>query len=286
MSYLKPEIFLIDCLTNTLAGGGKANFGVIDQLVQRDVASHLPQIHASSIKGAIKEFCSHNNMPDSDMLSVFGSAKKMQDGSTVSSTQVGEFKFLDAHLLTIPVRSNKAAFIHITSPEVLLLLRDFLSIYKIATPLQQDIDKICKLIGDNDANTAIAFTEQLAGAVLEDIELKAEYIKEIDKFFTQTLESILPGKTMLVSNAVFKTLTNDLHLPVIARNYLENGESANLWYEQVVPRKSRFWFSVLYPETRISVYNSLSGQLSLAPVQIGANASVGYGYTTIKSAIK
>ncbi|MDO4691973.1 MAG: type III-B CRISPR module RAMP protein Cmr4 [Porphyromonadaceae bacterium] len=67
-------------------------------------------------------------------------------------------------------------------------------------------------------------------------------------------------------------------LPVIARNKLNNGESQNLWYEEVVPAGSCFVFFVSGPEEYFDEFDKeLDGQL----VQIGANGSVGYGFCTI-----
>lgn len=78
----------------------------------------------------------------------------------------------------------------------------------------------------------------------------------------------------------FKKYNNNDELPVIARNCLENGVSKNLWYEQVLPRKSRLAFFILHDEDEIDeVFNSA---ITSVPVQIGANASVGYGICVIK----
>ena len=70
----------------------------------------------------------------------------------------------------------------------------------------------------------------------------------------------------------FNSLCGDDNLPIIARNCLENGESTNLWYEQVLPSQS-----VL--ATIIQTYNAEDLDiLNGAIVQIGANATIGYGY--------
>lgn len=71
---------------------------------------------------------------------------------------------------------------------------------------------------------------------------------------------------------------DDDRLPVIARNYLEDGISGNLWYEQVLPRKSRLASFVLYDgEMDPSFVKAVSDSI----VQIGANATVGYGLCKI-----
>lgn len=61
-------------------------------------------------------------------------------------------------------------------------------------------------------------------------------------------------------------------LPVIARNFLDNGVSKNLWYEQVVPRESVFVTCIQAPD------DSLINKLDDVVVQLGGNATVGYGF--------
>lgn len=61
-------------------------------------------------------------------------------------------------------------------------------------------------------------------------------------------------------------------LPVIARNFLDNGVSKNLWYEQIVPRESVFVTCIQAPD------DSLINKLDDAVVQLGGNATVGYGF--------
>ena len=65
-------------------------------------------------------------------------------------------------------------------------------------------------------------------------------------------------------------------LPVIARNSV--GEQTNLWYEEVVPHKSIFYFAVVAStnesENLLEIFtDSVRGKI----IQFGANASVGYG---------
>lgn len=107
------------------------------------------------------------------------------------------------------------------------------------------------------------------------------------------------GQYMGVAGIVFPEFTEeeqgvltDAHksLPIIARNYLKNGESKNLWYEEVVPAESRFVFFVTYPENTgkekpediFKKFDALlTGEKSI--VQIGANSSVGYGLCKISN---
>ena len=85
-------------------------------------------------------------------------------------------------------------------------------------------------------------------------------------------------KTNKCSYKDFKKYSDEL--PVIARNCLENGVSKNLWYEQVLPRKSRLAFFILHDDGEIN--KAFDSAITSVPVQIGANASVGYGICVIK----
>lgn len=70
----------------------------------------------------------------------------------------------------------------------------------------------------------------------------------------------------------FKDSCKDEELPIIARNCLDNGESVNLWYEQVLPAKSVLATIIETPvEQNLDILNNKI-------VQIGANATIGYGY--------
>jgi CRISPR-associated protein Cmr4 len=65
---------------------------------------------------------------------------------------------------------------------------------------------------------------------------------------------------------------------------LKEGQSKNLWYEEVVPHESKFIFLVSIPLTNdigldeSEFNNSFNDKI----VQIGGNASIGYGYCQIQ----
>lgn len=74
----------------------------------------------------------------------------------------------------------------------------------------------------------------------------------------------------------FKERCSDDSLPIIARNCLENGESVNLWYEQVLPSQSVLATIIATPNA--GDLDVLNNEI----VQIGANATIGYGYCLFK----
>ena len=67
-------------------------------------------------------------------------------------------------------------------------------------------------------------------------------------------------------------------LPVIARNQLNNGISANLWYEEFVPRKTVFLTLI----SRECEEDTGFDKMLKEPFQMGANATVGYGLSVMQ----
>lgn len=77
---------------------------------------------------------------------------------------------------------------------------------------------------------------------------------------------------ILETDKEFKEYCSDDELPIIARNCLENGESKNLWYEQILPQKTVLGTLI------ISHDNLLEERIKDKIIQIGANATIGFGY--------
>jgi len=70
-----------------------------------------------------------------------------------------------------------------------------------------------------------------------------------------------------------------LELPTVARNQLDNGISENLWYEEFVPHEALFGAIVRAPQDSPHLKDFIAGLRGANEVvQLGANATVGYGY--------
>ena len=82
-------------------------------------------------------------------------------------------------------------------------------------------------------------------------------------------------KGEVVTEEKFIELCSDDNLPIIARNVLDNGESKNLWYEQVVPAETVF-YTIIDDKGDRTLANKIADDKAI--VQIGANATIGYGY--------
>ncbi len=258
---MESVFYKIKALTNMHVGSGDTNYGVIDNLVQRDVVSDLPTIHGSSLKGALREFFETkwgNN--DNKLEYIFG-----------KNEQAGKYRFLSAHLLAMPVRSNKKAFFMATAPEAIKGITTFMKeLGKKKTPAF--LNELKSLNPATGKPIVFVNKDDLQIEDFEDFEQKNV------PFSPETKNALnISDNLVIFSDEDFTQICGNTNLPVIARNKL--GENKNLWYEQVVPRESVFWAAVILPESKQHLTDFEAGFEDI--VHIGANASVGYGFTKI-----
>ncbi len=95
----------------------------------------------------------------------------------------------------------------------------------------------------------------------------------------ESLSQWIGHRVKVVDYKLFSEMCSDDNLPIIARNRVEFGESKSLWYEQVLPRESLL-YTILQEQQ-----DELSGLLDGSIIQIGANATVGYGYCQFRKVI-
>lgn len=268
---MKNDLYLLKTVSNMHVGSGDINFDIIDNQVQRDPVTSLPTIYSSSLKGAFREASSGENYIEY----IFG-----QENNS-DTIQAGAFNFFEASILAMPVRSNKKPYFLTTTPEI---IKEFLNIIdtfniKIDEDLKTKLENLSNLTV-NEGQPLIF--ENIENAILEDFN--ANY----NNLDVSKIEEFLGEKIALMNNSDFKSIP----LPVIARNHLENGKSKNLWYEEIVPKKSIFYFVISKPtnldesdkkEKLEKFENRFDNQTS---IQIGANKSIGYGYCRLEKVSK
>jgi len=274
MEKFTTHAYIIRCLTNLHAGSGDANYGVIDKLVQRDQITNYPMIHSSGIKGAVKEYFDKavadlNNKNDFFKY-VFGSTKT----SGNAEMRQGEFKFFDANLLLLPVRSNFRPFYRVFSIEILKSLIERFEMMEVNYSLQNDLNGVL-----NIGTLPVIFANE-QNVNLEDFNAHA-----LDNDSLTALRTSIDnlkgnfGEYLALCNDEEQMRSFAGKLPVIARNYLENGQSGNLWFEEVVPRETKFTLLISHPTTDEgnNFFDDFDSKINGKVVQIGANASIGYG---------
>ncbi len=258
MAQFKTDIYMIHCLTPLHAGSGDTNYGDIDKLVQRDPTNNLPAIYSSALKGALKEFCRHNGVDEKDIASIFGEVGMDEDSNDTQNSnpntqksKPGKCRFFSADLLCLPVQGINSPFYLATSP----------SIIEEINLKMETLDAKLNWSTEFEANS-IALNYGIKGNVAIENSLKAHTNRSL--YFISDFHSLIAAK-----------------LPVIARNHLVNGESENLWYEEIVPRETRFVFAVSAFEKDKSELTKLSNAIKDKTVHIGAHATIGYGYCKI-----
>jgi len=158
--------------------------------------------------------------------------------------------------------------------------------YFLSPDLVNEIDAVIELFQnkENEGGPFI-FTDKLGvNVILEDWPAISKPGMKVTELEAKACNS---GIHLAVFNTShFSELCKQL--PVIARNQLENGISKNLWYEEVVPRFSRFFQFTLIPgdkdtDTEKPINKFLLELLNKDNTfQIGANATIGYGYCKFK----
>lgn len=278
----RSDLYIITARTNMHVGSGDEAYGLVDNRVQRDVVTKLPNINASGLKGALREYFSDKWGEKAEkLIDIFGtdSFEKDENGEKKKEKihKAGAFRFFNANLLAIPVRGNVKPFFRATSPHVLNDLIDMMDTfgYRDEHGLKEHLLRLAAL--KPGKGKAFTFDNTVKEAVLEDYEY-AVVGHELNNETATVIKNIIGDNPVLMNDGDFMDICDDYHLPLIARNCLENGRSTNLWHEQVVPRESRFYFFLLKP--REMDYDLQFGKGD--PVQIGGNASIGYGFTRIE----
>lgn len=274
---------MIDCITNLHAGSGDETYGIIDKRIQRDAATDYPAIHASSLKGALREFIkftygkwltSTQQAQKENLISVQEFIKHIfgSEPDEATNTAQGNYIFFGAQVLSIPVRSNKRPYYNATS---LGLLNEFVAFCSNVSATIQDASVLTSIQLASKGKPRVFEGIPTELILLESYPCEPSTLSETNLAVLQKHVGINPA---IFNDENFSELLS--HLPVIARNHLENGKSENLWYEEIVPRKSRFYFAIM-TDTEDAHFKIFDELLTGSPVQIGANATVGYGYCNI-----
>jgi len=269
---MKTDLYKITTLSNLHVGSGDINFDVIDNQVQRDPITKLPNINSSSLKGAFRELFEQDGSKTL-VNYIFG-----PDNKDENSHQTGAYSFFEAQLLTCPVRSNVKSFFRATTPAVIKNLLETVENFEIDFDviLKEELVKFSQI--ELQKNTPLIF-EDIQDVVIEDYDTV-----KYTHFDTSKLTEFLGEDLVLFEESDFK----NLDLPVLARNYLEEGVSKNLWYEEVVPKKTEFFFCIAKPtnldeqdkKQKIDGFENRFNNKG-SRVQFGANKSIGYGYSKV-----
>ena len=259
---MNVHVYKYTCLTNLHVGSGDVNYNIIDNEVERDPVTDLPMIHASGIKGAMREHFTTKALPQATIDMVFGAKPKNKE-----SVAAGAYKFLDAKLLARPMRVGGSATRASVPVVSISALNDYLQTLNAFGCNDYGIDCIDAI--DDSAFGDAQFLTNCPG----EINVEGEKTKAMPAALAAQLLQLknVVGEEFAVAKAFDK-----YSLPVVARNCLENGISKNLWYEEVVPHGSVFYQLIITPDAAMEL------PLEAEPSQFGGNASIGCGFIRIE----
>lgn len=260
------SIWFIQAETNIHVGNeNTSSVGLIDKEIQRDVLTGIPCINSSSLKGAMNEYATSGvKLSPEERVAIFG-VDKNDKKEVIIETQKGGCLFFDAYLLLLPVQDDKNLYKLVACKKILEQYKDLLNVMGINLTYPDLIDEL----------------------------------KKCDTHFNGEEEG---SEQSIISFEAFQEYCSNDELPIIARN--SQMGTGNLWYEQVLPQKSIFGTILIAPSSivvsrkekskneqdpkkvkyeyiPISVPNidkTITKTFDKQIVQIGANATIGYGY--------
>lgn len=257
------HLYKIECLTNLHVGSGEVNYSIVDNEVEKDINGY-PVIHSSGLKGALREQAEKKQFKLDEKTKYDKAKVEAIFGQTAGSGDIkpGSYKFFDGRLISRPMRVSGSETIASIPVFTLESVNSFL---EVISSFGLDPFKGVKHIDEGLINFGTTnFVSNVNGILIEGEA--AGTLSEKAVKVLMNLEAVIGTKYAVVKDF------NTFSLPVIARNYLENGISKNLWYEEVVPHGSVFYTLIITPDEK--------NELDMKEIkQIGGHASIGYGFT-------
>lgn len=278
----KYHSFRLTTKAYTHVGQGAGESGVIDNLIQREKPYGLPIIHASSLKGAIREHCKYVLEYKEDVLNIlFGSEEAENGGQSVNKTEKKMYQSMlnihDARLLMLPVGAlNEKSFYYATSNYVLQrysnAIKDYFGSYfthDLPIP-SKDENFVCV---KSDAPSSNPWIEGIMGVFKDSAQSTA-------------LHGVNRDEIALFHDDLFPSIC-EYCIPIIERNSLdESGISINKFNLEVLPFDTKFWFFISYqkdlPQEAQDLIHKFVKDIPTKSIQVGANSSLGQGFCKIE----
>lgn len=278
---MESKFYGLKCITNLFVGNGDNSYGIIDNQVEKDPILETPIIPSSSLKGSLRDFFENNSDNNIKITEIFGS-----DAKETKNTNSGSYSFFTAQLLFRPMRVSDGNFTYCLVTTVDLLEKMVQMVSDLNGDLPCDMLKAIKKVKEKMNNLKDKYGISNKDISVEGYDL--EYCKEdVNKDVNKAIDLLLNifekfnlkngVPIVILKPEIFK----EIDLPIVARNQLEDGLSNNLWYEEIVPHESIFYFAVMYPDNNDS-FKKFDEELRSNIIRFGGGASIGYGYCKIE----
>lgn len=278
---MESKFYGLKCITNLFVGNGDNSYGIIDNQVEKDPILETPIIPSSSLKGSLRDFFENNSDNNIKITEIFGS-----DAKETKNTNSGSYSFFTAQLLFRPMRVSDGNFTYCLVTTVDLLEKMIQMVSDLKGDLPCDMQEAIKKVKEKINNLKDKYGISNKDISVEGYDL--EYCKEdVNKDVNKAIDLLLNifekfnlkngVPIVILKPEIFK----EIDLPIVARNQLEDGLSNNLWYEEIVPRESIFYFAIMYPDNNDS-FKKFDEELRSNIIRFGGGASIGYGYCKIE----
>ncbi len=274
----------VHTITPLHAGTGQG-VGVIDLPIAREIATGIPYLPGSSLKGVLRDHAK-TSLPQYTKL--FGPETKN------AADHASAAQFTDQRLLLLPVRSFKGTFAWVTSPLVLHRFKRELALCgQDDLPAVPLLDEVDLAITTKAANIKVGNR-----VILEDIDLDPQINEDgtaadCDAWATwlgdhvfpadESWQQLLGQKLCIVHDDAFGYLLQTA-TEIVARNVLDEQTktSLNLWYEEMLPAESILYGLVVAQQVKVSGLTPDEVLVQVATfdnkiIQLGGHASIGRG---------
>lgn len=263
------------------AGAGDST-ATVDVPIQRERHTNYPLVHASGIKGAMREHY-RNNVTDNeaDINMVFGS--DTQDGASKDDHKPGAFSVSDAKLFAFPMRSSIPPFVQVTCPAI---LKRFVQDSNFCGKKAAVKDEYLKLSAENAVMLTHVENDNYAvnsEVILEDAVVKLGKVVKDDKSLMEIFKEI--DRLLIISDEMFDYCVTCTEIQTNIKIDTKTGTAADgaLRYQEFLPSDT-----VLYS---VVFYNTLNGAQTVKEhiektissyLQIGGDYTLGKGICKIE----
>ncbi len=276
------------------AGSGSST-GAVDNPIQRERHTNWPMIQASAVKGAMRSHFRRffdigkaeeehkKDMNKSDIINYIFGSDEQDDWKKDRDAVPGALSVSDAKIFAMPVRSNVAPFVWVTSPAVLKRLKRDLSFLgmEVDIPVENIQEESAKIIGDWEFEGRVILED--AVVVVDDgsDKLNSDFIK---KNFPEV------DKLLLISDEMFKYVVDnctEIQTQIKIDEKKGTAQEGALRYEELLPADTVLYSIVYFSKTAEDklnpegVYNNV--KLAIRDfLQIGGDETLGRGICKIR----
>lgn len=296
------QICVLYALTPVHAGAGQA-IGAVDLPIQRERHTQWPQVQASGVKGAFRDWflryyltsgaaCEDLEQQAEKLTErIFG---KEEGSETDKGGQAGAISFTDARLLAFPVRANVAPFVWVICPALLSRLGRDLRLCQFEQ--SQDLAIPCSLPTPKQDGAYAILGSFPTRVILEDLAV------EVEKNAPEESEKIKQAYQLLAPQVERLLLISDQNFAFLVQNATEiqpqiridfaTGTTAtgSLRYQELLPADTVLYTLVFYAPERIpgetallpEVIQSCVNQAISRHMQMGGDLTLGRGLMEVK----